>query len=81
MSSDHGSLTTHAPLHRSVTDDQKKSLPLESMPSELPKDVEAGSMVAEQDPGVTKIEALYIVFGRGWKIWLLYLSVPSFEAS
>ncbi|KAJ2956538.1 hypothetical protein NQZ79_g7636 [Umbelopsis isabellina] len=25
--------------------------------------------------GVSRIEALYVVFGTGWKIWLLYISV------
>ncbi|KAG5641857.1 hypothetical protein DXG03_004097 [Asterophora parasitica] len=29
----------------------------------------------EQDIGVTKIEALYLVFGKGWKLWLLWLSI------
>ncbi|KAF9055230.1 MFS general substrate transporter [Hymenopellis radicata] len=28
-----------------------------------------------QDDGVTKIEALYIVFGRGWKLWALWGSI------
>ncbi|GAA6024044.1 hypothetical protein JCM10207_004501 [Rhodosporidiobolus poonsookiae] len=31
--------------------------------------------VVEQDPGVTRIEALYKVFGRGRLIWLLYISI------
>ncbi|KAF8914570.1 major facilitator superfamily domain-containing protein [Mucidula mucida] len=28
-----------------------------------------------QDDGVTKIEALYFVFGRGWKLWALWGSI------
>ncbi|GAA5919492.1 hypothetical protein JCM6882_008652 [Rhodosporidiobolus microsporus] len=47
------------------------------------KDVEAAQPGAEQskdgqveqDPGVTRIEALYQVFGRGRAIYLLYLSI------
>ncbi|KAK8849795.1 hypothetical protein IAR55_005131 [Kwoniella newhampshirensis] len=36
---------------------------------------EAPSLAVEQDLGVTKIEALYLVFGNGWKLWALWGSV------
>ncbi|KAL1689797.1 hypothetical protein GGG16DRAFT_93155 [Schizophyllum commune] len=29
----------------------------------------------EQDEGVTRIEALYLVFGKGWALWGLWLSI------
>lgn len=38
---------------------------------------ETRSFEAEQSIGVTKIEALYIVFGKGWKLALLWVYVPS----
>jgi hypothetical protein len=96
-----------SPVSRSSTDD-KKDLTLDGHPSpELGKTVQDDEpIVPDQDPGVTKIEALcefsrgrlvawqrqifgrarwlmYMglsldtdaVFGRGWKIWLLYLFV------
>lgn len=34
---------------------------------------ETSSIEAEQSIGVTKIEALYIVFGKGWKLAMLWL--------
>lgn len=34
---------------------------------------ETRSIEAEQSIGVTKIEALYIVFGKGWKLALLWM--------
>ncbi|WVQ81108.1 hypothetical protein IAT38_003230 [Cryptococcus sp. DSM 104549] len=33
------------------------------------------SEVSQQAPGVTAIEALYVVFGKGYKIWLLWGSL------
>jgi hypothetical protein len=93
-----------SPVSRSSTDD-KKDLTLDGHPSpELGKTVQDDEpIVPDQDPGVTKIEALCefsrgrwfggdgrfrsrevtygllldtdAVFGRGWKIWLLYLFV------
>ncbi|TXT07886.1 uncharacterized protein COLE_04810 [Cutaneotrichosporon oleaginosum] len=56
----------------------------ETRPSEK-TDIEAGEVkepvVAdnassiEQGAGVTKIESLYLVFGKGWKLWLLWGSI------
>ncbi|KAJ7637628.1 major facilitator superfamily domain-containing protein [Mycena polygramma] len=45
----------------------------------LEKDAESGPVV-DQDNGVTRIEALYLVFSKGWKIWMLYgsLAIISF---
>ncbi|KAK6966773.1 major facilitator superfamily domain-containing protein [Favolaschia claudopus] len=31
--------------------------------------------VVEQDEGVNRIEALYLVFSKGWKLWILYGSI------
>ncbi|KAK7001962.1 major facilitator superfamily domain-containing protein [Favolaschia claudopus] len=46
------------------------------------KDVELGvalgslaAEVVEQDEGVNRIEALYLVFSKGWKLWILYGSI------
>ncbi|WVQ71398.1 hypothetical protein IAR50_000932 [Cryptococcus sp. DSM 104548] len=33
------------------------------------------SIEVEQGMGVTKIESLYLVFGRGWKLWALWGSI------
>ncbi|OCF37481.1 siderophore-iron transporter Str1 [Kwoniella heveanensis BCC8398] len=36
---------------------------------------DASSLDIEQSDGVTKIEALYLVFGKGWKLYTLWLSI------
>ncbi|GAA6008034.1 uncharacterized protein JCM10292_000719 [Rhodotorula paludigena] len=50
-----------------------------STKSSLTHDSEDGPVqqteTVEQDPGVTRIEALYKVFGTGRLIWLLYISI------
>ncbi|KAJ7475679.1 major facilitator superfamily domain-containing protein, partial [Mycena latifolia] len=33
------------------------------------------TLAVDQDDGVTRIEALYLVFSKGWKIWMLYGSL------
>ncbi|TYJ52549.1 hypothetical protein B9479_006838 [Cryptococcus floricola] len=38
-------------------------------------DDDKASIEVEQSIGVTKIEALYLVFGKGWKLWLLWGSI------
>ena len=46
---------------------------------EKPSEVDTGSYhEVERNIGVTKIEALYIVFGKGWKLAMLWLYVLSF---
>ncbi|WWC59437.1 uncharacterized protein I303_101993 [Kwoniella dejecticola CBS 10117] len=40
----------------------------------LPQD-DTSSIDIEQSQGVTKIEALYLVFGNGWKLWVLWGSI------
>jgi len=48
---------------------------------EKPSEVDSGSESyheVERNIGVTKIEALYIVFGKGWKLAMLWLYVLSF---
>jgi hypothetical protein len=46
---------------------------------EKPSEVDSGSYhEVERNIGVTKIEALYIVFGKGWKLAMLWLYVTSF---
>jgi len=43
---------------------------------EKPSEVDSGSYhEVERNIGVTKIEALYIVFGKGWKLAMLWLYV------
>ncbi|KIY70184.1 hypothetical protein CYLTODRAFT_442186 [Cylindrobasidium torrendii FP15055 ss-10] len=39
------------------------------------KDPAVVDTAREQDEGVTKIEALYLVFGKGWKLWMLWISM------
>lgn len=40
---------------------------------EKPSEVDSGSYYeVERNIGVTKIEALYIVFGKGWKLVMLW---------
>jgi hypothetical protein len=52
------------PSSPTVGDDEKSS------------DVDSGSYhEVERNIGVTKIEALYIVFGKGWKLAMLWLYV------
>ncbi|WVQ79992.1 hypothetical protein IAT38_002093 [Cryptococcus sp. DSM 104549] len=36
---------------------------------------DTSSITIEQSKGVTKIEALYLVFGNGWKLWMLWGSI------
>ncbi|TXT04868.1 hypothetical protein VHUM_03951 [Vanrija humicola] len=45
---------------------------------EATRDADSASLASaeiEQGLGVTKIEALYLVFGKGWKLFLLWFSV------
>ncbi|KAJ7183589.1 major facilitator superfamily domain-containing protein [Mycena filopes] len=40
------------------------------------KDAESGLVVDQQD-GITRMEAFYLVFSKGWKIWILYGSLAT----
>ncbi|KAH9932758.1 uncharacterized protein BXZ73DRAFT_46749 [Epithele typhae] len=42
-------------------------------------EAEATRAQVEQDEGVTKAEALLLVFGKGWKLWLLWASILLME--
>ncbi|GFZ47371.1 hypothetical protein JCM24511_05114 [Saitozyma sp. JCM 24511] len=52
--------------------EKDKDLPRQEVPN-LPKNDDPAS--PEQDRGVTRIEALYLVFGKGWKIYFLWGSI------
>jgi hypothetical protein len=81
-----GELQSDAPAqmeygHRHDLDHEQKDRDLEP-PSptvgddEKPSEVDSASdHEVERNIGVTKIEALYIVFGKGWKLVMLWLYV------
>ncbi|KAJ7112838.1 major facilitator superfamily domain-containing protein [Mycena crocata] len=56
-----------AELQRTFTDENKASNP--------DVDIAGLSVEVDQDEGVTSIEALYLVFSKGWKLWMLYSSM------
>ncbi|KAK7033011.1 hypothetical protein R3P38DRAFT_3313100 [Favolaschia claudopus] len=60
-------------LQHSSTDEKQEHVPQDVTPT-LAKDVE-NAPVVEQDDGVSRIEALYLVFSKGWKLWMLYGSL------
>ncbi|KAJ7073237.1 major facilitator superfamily domain-containing protein [Mycena belliarum] len=64
-------MSAHESLDEKETDGSR---PVHMLGKE--SDVE-GSPAAdvEQDDGVTRIEALYLVFSKGWKLWMLYGSL------
>jgi hypothetical protein len=79
-----GELQSDAPAQRDQDhedDHDQKDRDLEpSSPTvgddEKPSEVDSGSYhEVERNIGVTKIEALYIVFGKGWKLAMLWLYV------
>ncbi|KAJ7158890.1 hypothetical protein C8R46DRAFT_1165174 [Mycena filopes] len=61
-------------LQRALTDEKKDTA------SDHNASLADNIVVVEQDDGVTRIEALYLVFSKGWKIWMLYgsLAIISF---
>ncbi|KAJ7178614.1 hypothetical protein C8R43DRAFT_467113 [Mycena crocata] len=67
-----------ADLQRTFTD-EKKASDSDHKIATLSKDSENGPEI-DQDDGVTSIEALYLVFGKGWQLWMLYgsLAIISF---
>ncbi|KAJ7903673.1 major facilitator superfamily domain-containing protein [Mycena olivaceomarginata] len=70
-------MSTGLHLQRSATGEKKSTS--DNITPTLDKDAENG-LVVDQDNGVTRIEALYVVFSGGWKIWMLYgsLAIISF---
>ncbi|ORY68053.1 major facilitator superfamily domain-containing protein [Leucosporidium creatinivorum] len=58
---------------------QTSSLEEKAASADAEKTVEKNHPVHEDlnghNQGVSRIEALYVVFGKGWKIWGLYLSI------
>jgi len=81
-----GELQSDAPQrgHEREQDEEHKDRDLEpSSPTggddEKSSTVDSGSYhEVERNIGVTKIEALYIVFGKGWKLAMLWLCVFHF---
>lgn len=62
-----GDQPLHELTHDSSDTRSQKSKPEESVPV-LPDAV-------EQEQGVSRIEALYTIFGHGWKLWALYIAL------
>ncbi|KAF7327597.1 hypothetical protein MKEN_00338900 [Mycena kentingensis (nom. inval.)] len=50
---------------------EKKEQPSSPTEDTVPQLAKDAPLVA-QDDGVTRIEALYLVFSKGWKLWMLY---------
>nr|BAK05769.1 predicted protein [Hordeum vulgare subsp. vulgare] len=75
------SATARPGFERADTDvaDKTKSVPHDDPEYNLHtlnhKNDSESTVDVEQDDGVTKIEALYLVFGNGWKLWLLWGSI------
>ncbi|KAL7420081.1 hypothetical protein Q5752_005046 [Cryptotrichosporon argae] len=71
--------TATAPATIAADDEHKdvKTADIEQ-PAELNMEADAAAIdpaEAERNLGVLKIEALYLVFGNGWKLWLLWGSI------
>lgn len=67
-------LSLERPAFERIATDHKDANPV---PSDLEinhfhQDDDKSSIEVEQTAGVTKIEALYLVFGNGWKLWTLW---------
>lgn len=62
------------PAFERVATDHKdaKPDPTDLETNHLYQDDDKSSIEVEQTAGVTKIEALYLVFGNGWKLWTLW---------
>lgn len=62
------------PAFERVATDHKDANPVPSdlEINHLHQDDDKSSIEVEQTAGVTKIEALYLVFGNGWKLWTLW---------
>ncbi|WVQ77958.1 hypothetical protein IAT38_000038 [Cryptococcus sp. DSM 104549] len=58
-----------------VADHKDAKLPAADDPEVNHLTDDKSSIVVEKDGGVAKIEALYMVFGRGWKLWTLWGSI------
>ncbi|OCF59014.1 siderophore-iron transporter Str1 [Kwoniella mangroviensis CBS 10435] len=56
-------------------DTEGHSAQLPHLPQNPDADDSSSSIDIEQSEGVTKIEALYLVFGNGWKLWTLWGSI------
>ncbi|OXG22594.1 siderophore-iron transporter Str1 [Cryptococcus neoformans Tu401-1] len=65
------------PAFERVATDHKdaKPDPTDLETNHLYQDDDKSSIEVEQTAGVTKIEALYLVFGNGWKLWTLWGSI------
>ncbi|KIR69855.1 hypothetical protein I310_06420 [Cryptococcus deuterogattii CA1014] len=65
------------PAFERVATDHKDANPVPSdlEINHLHQDDDKSSIEVEQTAGVTKIEALYLVFGNGWKLWTLWSSI------
>lgn len=55
---------------KSVSDEEKVTVPTLNE-----KGSHGDASLLEQDEGVTRIEALYLVFGKGWALWALWGSI------
>ncbi|OXG87858.1 siderophore-iron transporter Str3 [Cryptococcus neoformans Gb118] len=56
------------------SEEQEKN-DVESLSKEAAAQAQAEAVTVEQDKGVTRIEALYIVFGKGWGLYSLWASI------
>lgn len=56
------------------SEEQEKN-DVESLSKEAAAQAQAETVTVEQDKGVTRIEALYIVFGKGWGLYSLWASI------
>ncbi|KAJ7021655.1 hypothetical protein C8F04DRAFT_1313472 [Mycena alexandri] len=60
-------------IQQTLSDEKENSNGNNVTPA-LDKDAESG-VVDDQQDGVTSMEAFYLVFSKGWKIWMLYGSM------
>jgi hypothetical protein len=73
---DHNDTQDHERNHEQKDRDLEPSSPTADN-DEKPSEIDSDSYhEVERNIGVTKIEALYIVFGKGWKLAMLWLYVP-----
>ncbi|WVQ89262.1 hypothetical protein IAS59_003015 [Cryptococcus gattii] len=70
-------LSVERPAFERIATDHKDGNPVPSdlEINHLHQDDDKSSIEIEQTAGVTKIEALYLVFGNGWKLWILWGSI------
>ncbi|WWD08232.1 hypothetical protein V865_006343 [Kwoniella europaea PYCC6329] len=67
-------LALHSSRHAEQEHDQEQGLEVKSSPEELRPHFAPGDST-KQDAGVTRIEGLYLVFGRGWGLYSLWASI------